>query len=415
MSDAMRAGIEAGGTMMNSISIPAGTISQAAPKPAAAAASVRLANIDALRGFVMVLMLLDHLRETWFVNYVVNDPLNAATALPAIGFARFIVSFCAPIFVALTGLGVYLFSINHTVEETTSYLLKRGFLLIAIELVFLSPLYWGIVPQPTFWLQVIWCIGISMIALAALMRLPRPALIAFGLITVGLHNLLDPIRLTPENALFPLWAILHQRDVIALPFGFVAKTTYPILPWLGVISLGFGIGNWFRPDVTPQDRQRKLLLLGFGMIGAFILLRLLNVYGDKPWYVVPGDPVRTFISFISMTKYPPSLLFLLPTLGGGALLLVLFERINASRLVTALAVFGAAPMFFYLLHLSVLRILYHSALAIWGPNNGQAYMFDNYNWVFVWYAAMIVPLYFPTVWYSRLKRRRRDITWLKYF
>jgi uncharacterized membrane protein len=401
--------------MASSISIPAASFSDAVPKMSAAAVSTRLANIDALRGFVMVLMLLDHLRETWFVNYVVDDPYNAATGLIAIGFARFAVSFCAPIFVALTGLGVYLFSINHTVEETTSYLLKRGFLLIAIELVFLSPLYWGIAPQPTFWLQVIWCIGLSMIALAALMRLPRPALIAFGLATVGLHNLLDPIQLTPENSFYPLWAILHQRDVIALPFGFVAKTTYPILPWLGVISLGFAIGNWFRPDVAPEVRERKLLLLGFGMIGAFILLRLLNVYGDKPWSVVEGDPVRTFISFISMTKYPPSLLFLLPTLGGGALLLVLFEKINASRLVAALAVFGAAPMFFYLLHLTVLRILYHSALAIWGPNNGQAYMFDEYNWVFVWYVAMLVPLYLPTVWYSRLKRRRRDITWLKYF
>lgn len=401
--------------MASSISISSSSVGNVAPIKTTAAVGVRLANIDALRGFVMVLMLLDHLRETWFVNYVVNDPLNAATVLPAIGFARFAVSFCAPIFVALTGLGVYLFSINHTVEETTSYLLKRGFLLIAIELVYLSPLYWGIVPQPTFWLQVIWCIGLCMIALALLMRLPRNALIALGLVLVCFHNLLDPIRLTQVDALFPLWAIIHQRDVIDLPLGFVAKTTYPILPWLGVISLGFGIGNWFRPEVDPATRQRLLLLLGFGMIGAFIILRLLNVYGDQPWHVVEGDPVRTVISFISMTKYPPSLLFLLPTLGVGALLLVLFERINRSQLIAALAVFGAAPMFFYLLHLTVLRILYHSALAMWGPNDGQAYMFDNYHWVLLWFVAMIVPLYIPTVWYARLKRRRRDIVWLKYF
>lgn len=401
--------------MASSTSIPAGAIGKAAPAQTASVAGVRLANIDALRGFVMVLMLLDHLRETWFVNYVVNDPINASTVIPALGFARFAASFCAPIFVALTGLGVYLFSMNHTVEETTSYLLKRGFLLIAIELLYLSPLYWGIVPQPTFWLQVIWCFGLCMIALALLMRLPRKALIGLGLVLVCFHNLLDPIRLTPDDSLFPLWAMLHQRDVIALPLGFVAKTTYPILPWLGVISLGFGIGNWFRPDVDPATRQRSLLLLGYGMIGAFIALRLLNVYGDKPWSVVEGDPVRTVISFISLTKYPPSLLFLLPTLGGGALLLVLFERINSSKLVAALAVFGGAPMFFYLLHLTVLRILYHSALAIWGPNDGQAYMFDNYHWVLLWYVAMIVPLYIPTVWFARLKRRRRDIAWLKYF
>ncbi|MEJ2458050.1 MAG: heparan-alpha-glucosaminide N-acetyltransferase domain-containing protein [Novosphingobium sp.] len=395
--------------------MPSGSIGSAVSGTRRATASSRLVNIDALRGFVMVLMLLDHLRETWFVNYMVTDPIDARTILPAIGFARFAVSFCAPIFIALTGLGVYLYSINHTVEETTSYLLKRGFLLMAIEVFYLSPLYWGIAPQPTFWLQVIWCIGLCMIALALLMRLPRPMLIALGLFVVCFHNLLDPIRLTPQDTLFPLWAMLHQRDVIALPFGFVAKTTYPILPWLGVISLGFAAGAWFRPEVAPETRQHRLLVLGFGMIAIFILLRLLNVYGDKPWFVVAGDPVRTVISFISLTKYPPSLLFLLPTLGGGALLLVLFERISTSQLVSGLAVFGGAPMFFYLLHLTVLRILYTGALAIWGPNNGEAYMFDSYYWILLWYAAMIMPLYYPTVWYARLKRRRRDIAWLKYF
>ena len=393
-----------------SASIPLGAQSRAAP-----VARVRLENIDALRGFVMVLMLLDHLRETWFVYVPVADPLNAQTTLPALGFARFAVSFCAPIFVALTGVGAYLFSINHTVQETTSFLLKRGGLLIALELCFLSPLYWGIVPQPTFWLQVIWCIGLCMIALTVLMRLPRTALIALGLALVCLHNLLDPIRLAQGDPLFPLWAILHQRDTFALPFGFLAKTTYPILPWLGVISLGFGIGPWFKPDVAPETRQRRLLMLGFGMIAAFVVLRLLNVYGDKPWSIVEGDPVRSVVSFISMTKYPPSLLFLLPTLGGGALLLVLFERIRASGLVSALAVFGGAPMFFYLFHLAVLRILYHSALAIFGPNHGAYYGVDSYNWILVWYVALLVPLYLPTAWYSRLKRRRRDIAWLKYF
>lgn len=401
--------------MTGSILIASGSTESADPMSKLPVPRVRLENIDALRGFVMVLMLLDHLRETWFAQIAVTDPINAATILPALGFARFAVSFCAPIFVALTGLGVYLFSINHTTEETTSYLLKRGALLMALELFPLSVFYWGIVPQPTFWLQVIWCIGLCMIILAALMRLPRPALITLGLVLVSFHNLLDPIRLTSEDPLFPLWAMLHQRDTFALPFGFVAKTTYPILPWVGVIALGFGIGPWFRPEVPPETRQRRLLILGFGMIAVFVALRLLNVYGDKPWFVIEGDPVRTLISFISLTKYPPSLLFLLPTLGGGALLLVLFEKIRGSSLIAALAVFGGAPMFFYIVHLFVLRILYHSALAIWGPNHGPFFVIDNYNWVFVWYAAMIVPLYFPTVWFAKLKRRRRDIAWLKYF
>jgi len=410
--------VQAGEGFSMATTIPLGpgtTHAEAAPPRATPAAKVRLENIDALRGFVMVLMLLDHLRETWMVDVTVTDPFDASTGLPAMGFARFLVSFCAPIFVALTGLGAYLFRMNHSAKETTEFLVKRGLLLIAIELCFLSPLYWGIVPQPTFWLQVIWAIGICMIILAGLMRLPHPVLVGLGLAIVCFHNLLDPIRLAQGDALFPLWTMLHQRDAFALPLGFVAKTTYPILPWIGVICLGFGIGPWFAAKVTPLVRERRLLLLGGGMIAAFVVLRLLNVYGDKPWTPVDGDPARTAVAFLSMTKYPPSLLFLLPTLGGGALLLALFERIRGSGLIAALAVFGGAPMFFYLLHLSVLRILYHGALAVFGPNHGTVYAFDNYNWVFVWYVAMLVPLYIPTAWYSRLKRRRRDIRWLKYF
>jgi uncharacterized membrane protein len=151
------------------------------------------------------------------------------------------------------------------------------------------------------------------------------------------------------------------------------------------------------------------------MLAAFVVLRFLNVYGDKPWHVVEGSPLRTFLAFISMTKYPPSLQFLLPTLGLGALILVLFERLQGSGLINRLAVFGGAPMFFYLFHLSVLRILYHSALAIWGPNHDGTFGVDSYYWVLVWYVGLIVPLYFPTAWFSQLKKRRRDIAWLKYF
>lgn len=398
-----------------------GGIASVAPSPlrasavqdAAQAVRVRLQNIDALRGFVMVLMLLDHLRETWFLYVPVSDPVDARTALPAIAFARLAASLCAPIFVALTGLGAFLFRSNHTVEETTAFLLKRALLLMVIEVVYLSPIYW--VGVPTFWLQVIWCIGLCMIALAALMRLPHAALVGLGVAIVCGHNLLDPIHLDPGHPLYLLWAQLHQRDLIPLPFGAVAKISYPVLPWIGVILLGYGIGPWFVPQVSPALRQKRLLMLGAGMLAAFLVLRGINLYGDKPWFVVEGSPLRTVMSFISLTKYPPSLLFLLPTLGVGALLLVLFERVRDSALVGALAVFGGAPMFFYLFHLTVLRILYHLALAIWGQNHGASFGVSSYNWVLVWYVGLLVPLYCPVAWFSRLKRRRRDIAWLKYF
>lgn len=376
-------------------------------------ARTRLQSIDALRGFVMVLMLLDHLRETWFVHVAVSDPVDARIALPALYLARLAASLCAPVFIVLTGIAAFLFRSTHTLAETRAFLLKRGGVLMALEVLYLSELYWG-VASPTLWLQVIWCIGLCMIVLAGLIGLPRPALLGIGLLIVAGHNCLDPIHLQPDHPLFPLWALLHQRDVIALPFGLVAKTTYPVLPWIGVITLGYAVGPWFLPHVAPDTRSRRLALIGGTMLLAFVLLRLANAYGDAPWFVVEGSSMRTAMSFFALTKYPPSLLFLLLTLGLGAVLLAALERLNDTRLTSVLAVFGGAPMFFYLFHLTILRLLYHAAFAIWGPTQGSTFGLANYNWVWLWYVSLIVPLYVPTAWFSRFKAARRDIAWLKY-
>ncbi|MGC5777358.1 DUF1624 domain-containing protein [Methylobacterium sp. NFXW15] len=373
----------------------------------------RIASIDALRGLVMVLMLLDHLRETWFLHVPVADPIDARTALPALYFARLAVSLCAPIFIVLTGVAAYLFGTRHTLAETRTYLVKRGLVLMALEVFYLSELYWG-VASPTLWLQVIWCIGVCMIVLAALIGLPRSLLLAIGMLLVCGHNLLDPIHLRPDDPFFAIWAMLHQRDVIALPFGLVAKTTYPVLPWIGVIALGYAIGPWFLPGVATGTRERRFFAIGGAMLVAFAVLRLANGYGDKPWFVVDESGLRTAMSFFALTKYPPSLLFLLLTLGIGALLLVALEWMGDCLIVALLAVFGGAPLFFYVFHLTVLRLLYHGAFALWGPTQGTVFGVDNYVWVVVWYAALIPPLYAPTAWFSRLKASRRDIAWLKY-
>lgn len=268
--------------------------------------------------------------------------------------------------------------------------------------------------SPTLWLQVIWCIGVCMIVLATLIGLPRSALLAIGLLIAYGHNLLDPIQLQPDQPLFPVWAMLHHRDTIALPFGLVAKTTYPVLAWIGVIALGYAIGPWFLPGVEVRTRERRLVGLGCMMLIAFGLLRLANSYGEKPWFVVDGSALRTAMSFFALTKYPPSLLFLLLTLGIGALLLVALERARAAPAVTALAVFGGAPMFFYLLNLTVLRALYHAAHAIWGSTQSLLSGVANYAWVLLWYVGLIVPLYLPTAWFSCFKASRREIAWLKY-
>jgi uncharacterized membrane protein len=208
--------------------------------------------------------------------------------------------------------------------------------------------------------------------------------------------------------------MLHQRAPIQLTDTIVLKTTYPVLPWIGVIVLGHVVGPWFGRDTDAAQRVRRMALLGLGLVLGFVLLRYLNIYGDKPWFHA-ATPLRTVMSFLALTKYPPSLLFLMPTVGVGCLLLAGFEKLGQHPVVPHLACLGGAPMFYYVLHLYTLKVIYNIALAIYGPTKGKVFGVDNLSTVWIWVAVLILPLYFPTRWFAGLKQRRRDIAWLKYF
>lgn len=376
------------------------------------AATARLQSIDALRGFVMVVMLLDHVRETFFLHMQVGDPVDARTVLLALFFTRLLSTICAPVFVALTGLSAWLYGQKHSRAELSGFLLRRGVFLLLLEISFVSFAWSARFPPQTIWLQVIWAIGVSMICLAGAVHLSRTVVVALGLAIVCGHNLLDGIVLAPGDAFYVPWALLHQRAAFDLA-GITIKTTYPVLPWIGVILLGYGMGPWFGRGADPVVRQRRLLLLGVGLVAGFVLLRMLNLYGDRPW-VDAGTLLRTVIGFLALTKYPPSLLFLMSTLGVGALLLVLFERARWPQVIGPLATLGSAPMFYYLLHLYVLRVGYLVALAVSGPNDGDLFVLGHLGWIWACYAVLVVALYFPTRWFAGVKQRRRDIAWLKY-
>lgn len=385
---------------------------QAPPHSPPAGRAGRLMSIDALRGFVMVVMLLDHLRETWLLYMQVGDPVDARTVLPALFFTRITSTICAPVFVALTGLSAFLYGSRHSKAETSAFLVKRGLFLVLLELTLVNFSWRADWPIQVVFLQVIWAIGLCMIVLAGLIHLPARAVLAIGLSIVCGHNLLDPIGFAPGHPLYVPWGILHDRSAITVA-GVLVKFNYPLLPWIGVICLGYSVGPWFTA-LSADARRSALVRTGLAMIAGFILLRLLNIYGDTPWFVVPDAPLRTVMSVLALTKYPPSLLFLMPTLGIGLLLLALFERVDGGRVSHWLSVMGGAPMFFYLLHLYVLRILYLIARAVWGRNHGDVFGVDSLGWVWLCYAALIVPLYIPTRWFSDLKKRRKDIWWLKY-
>jgi len=304
------------------------TREQNAAAKASSTARTRLLAVDALRGLVMLFMLVDHVRETFFLHLQVTDPVDANTTDPGLFFTRLLSTFCAPTFVALTGLSAWLYGQSHSKAQVSQFLLKRGLFLIVLELTVVClawPTQSFAFPPDRFWLQVIWAIGISMVSLAATLHLPRPAQFALGLAIVCLHNLLDGLVLAPGDTGYAAWAVLHQRAVIDLGAGITAKTTYPVLPWIGVILLGYACGPWFARGSDPAVRMKRLARLGFGMVVAFVLIRWLNVYGDKPWFHAE-TPLRTVMSFLSLTKYPPSLLFLLPTVGTGVLLIAFVDE-----------------------------------------------------------------------------------------
>ncbi|HET6971386.1 MAG TPA: heparan-alpha-glucosaminide N-acetyltransferase domain-containing protein [Phenylobacterium sp.] len=376
-------------------------------------ARTRLLAIDALRGLVMVFMLVDHVREIVYAHHAVSDPMNALTIEPALFFTRMTSQICAPIFVALTGLSAFLYGQSHSTRETSVFLLKRGLFLIALEFTLVTGAWAAQHFPPTFWLQVIWAIGLCMIALAALIHLPRAWQLGVGAVIVCGHNLLDGIVLTPDSPFYIPWAVLHQRALFDLGGGVMLKISYPVLPWIGVILLGYAIGPWFARGTDPTVRIKRLLMLGSAMIVAFVLIRFANVYGDKPW-VHTGDSLRTVMSFLTATKYPPSLMFLLPTLGLGAILLALFEQAQEGRAVPMLAFLGGAPMFFYILHLYVLKALYFIAVAVFGHNQGATFGVDNVASIWLIAAVLLGPLYLPSRWFAGFKQRRRDIWWLRY-
>ncbi|WP_460156541.1 DUF1624 domain-containing protein [Pseudomonas sp. S2_H10] len=377
--------------------------------------SQRLMSIDALRGLVMIFMLLDHVRETFFLHRQVADPMVIDSTEPTLFFSRTLAHLCAPVFVLLTGLSAFLYGEKHQGKnEVSMFLFKRGLFLVLLEFTLVNFAWTFQFPPNVIYLQVIWAIGISMIALAALVWLPRPILCVLGLAIIAGHNLLDSLHFPSGSAMHLPWAILHDRGWIEFSDSLRLRTSYPVLPWIGVIALGYCIGPWFARPASAAGRQRYLLLAGVGALLGFIALRLINGYGEAHWRVHEST-TQTFMSFFNITKYPPSLLFLSLTLGAGLLLLLGFERARQRKWISTLAVLGAAPMFFYLLHLYVLKMLYLISVGWFGLNQGDYFGFDGI-WA-VWLTAVLLTaaLYLPVRWFAALKARRRDIAWLKYF
>lgn len=391
----------------------------AAPAPAAhisaAVHKARITSIDALRGFVMIVMLLDHVRENLYLHLNVTDPMTLPGTPSDLYFSRLAAHFCAPIFVFLTGLSAWLYAnppsgVSRNVRE---FLLKRGLLLIALELTVVN-LSWNGTYQ-VLYLQVMWAIGFSMVALAFLSGLPRWLLATLGFIIVGGHNALAGFTVPNDSAWYPLWTLMLHRGWLVADGALKVKLSYPALPWVGVILLGYAFAPLFSAAVDRLWRQRVLVLTGLACLASLLVLRGFNIYGENAPWTTGANSVETLKAWLNFTKYPPSLHFVLMTIGGGMLMLAALERLD-NGFTRVCSTFGGAAMFYYILHLYVLMIGYRILFAIYGPNQGTRFGVDADSFWIVWavWLAMAALLYFPVKAFADYKRRS-TLTWVRYF
>lgn len=386
---------------------------EAEPAPA----KLRLASIDMLRGAVIVLMALDHVRDFFHDNAWIMDPLDPAKTDLALYLTRWVTHFCAPTFVMLAGMSAFLQGYNGRDRKALSwFLVSRGAWLILLELTLIN-FGWNF-NIPGFALIVIWAIGVSMIVLAGLVWLPSRAVLAFGVAIMALHNLLDPIKAQSLGDFAPWWMILHEQGWNGFVF-----VSYPLIPWVGVMAFGYGLAPVFQME--PAKRARILTLLGLGMIVAFLVLRVLNLYGDpRPWSDQPGL-LRDGYSVFNVAKYPPSLNYLLITLGPALLLLPQLEKAKG-WFAEVMLVYGRAPLAFYVLHIFLGHALMLGAGLATGYPAGVFIGFManpgpliESGWghplwvVYLVWAIVLVLLYPVCRWWGDLKQRRRD-WWLSY-
>jgi uncharacterized membrane protein len=379
----------------------------------------RIESVDVVRGLIMIIMALDHTRD--FFGIPGQNPGDLSTASAALFLTRWITHFCAPVFFLLTGTGAYLSLRRKSPGELSRFLFTRGLWLIFLELVLVRCFaYQFNFDYRVTMLLVLWALGWAMITLSALVRLPASVVTGFGVVMIASHNLFDSFRSTS-----PLWSILHSPGFVLNTPSHVLFAAYPLIPWIGVTAVGYGLGQVYGWDA--ERRRAFLVRLGIALTLAFLVIRGLDIYGDPSRWMRQKNALFTVLSFLNTTKYPPSLLFLLMTLGPAMIFLWSVDR-GTPKILRPALVIGKVPMFYYVLHFALIHLL---AVATCYVRYGTAHwMFESpdlghypfspppgwgYSLPFVYlvWALVVIAMYPLCRWFAALKQRRDD-AWLSY-
>ncbi|MFN3754847.1 DUF1624 domain-containing protein [Flavobacterium sp.] len=311
----------------------------------------RIQSIDLLKGLVMVIMALDHVRDYFHYSAFFFDATDPTQTTWPIFFTRFITHFCAPAFSFLAGTSAFMIGKRKSPSELSSFLFKRGLWLVFVEVIIISFAWKFDINFTHITLATIWQLGISMIVLAGLIHLPKTVILGFSLVIIFGHNLLDNIHFESNV----LWAMLHERQ----KFEFAGHTivfAYSLLPWIAVMSLGYCFGSLYDSSFEAKKRIRILNGLGIGSIALFFILIAFNTYGDPVKWTNYGDTSKTLMSIFNISKYPPSLLYLLMTLGCSFLFLANSEKLKG-KVINFFCIFGRVPFFYYIIHLYLIHLL----------------------------------------------------------
>jgi len=402
-------------------------LAAAVPERSAQGSSRRIQSVDALRGGVMIVMAIDHISDFINSSAMQFSPTDLTRTTTALFFTRWITHFCAPVFAFTAGMSIFLYGRNRSKGQVSKFLLTRGLWLMLLELTVLRYIMFLEIrfTHTVILLLVIWMLGLSMVVMAGLVHLPLRVLAPLSVAVIAGHNLLDPIPAAKFGKLAWLWDILHQQAVFQV-YSDNILSAYSLIPWFAVMAAGYCLGTVLLWE--PERRRRFLLRLGLALTVAFVVVRGLNVYGDPAPWSVQHSWWFTALSFLNCTKYPPSLDFLLMTLGPALMVMAWIERTRFSP-KNLLIVFGRVPFFYYVLHLAVihavaiamnfLRYGNTNFLLIPSPSMGSPRTLFPANFGFslwvvyaVWIGVILL-LYPVCRWYAGLKQRRHD-WWLSY-
>ncbi len=402
-------------------------MNQPQPYQAIGTKSYRIDSIDLLRGLVMIIMALDHTRDFFHKGAWTSDPTNLATTTPFLFFTRWITHLCAPIFVFLAGTGAWFQSLRKNKKDLSLFLIKRGLWLLVVEIIIMNFAFSFDVHYSIIALQTIWSIGISMIILGLMVWLPFYVILTTGLLIVLGHNLLDFYEAGLKSSPGWWYDLIHRPGFYPLGGGRSLLILYPFLSWAGLMMLGYCFGKLFLKYEGLQ-RRKMLLWLGLGILVFFVAARFIDEYGDAAKWSTQKDSVFTFLSFMNLTKYPPSLLYMCATIGIGILFLAFFAnaRNGLTRFIT---VYGRVPFLYYVLHFFLIHLVSSVFYLLRGHSVAEgleikqggflpqfAAADEGYSlfWVYIIWICVVLSLYPVCKWFSNYKLKHKEKWWLSY-